>query len=232
MYCRSSNGSRRGGGHHVGGRFGGGRVSRLAVAGSAVGLGCPHGHQGSVGSTRIRERPVPVVASPVQQAGGEATIQAIPMVEASAINALSSTKLEPPRPISPWRFSRAKAHLEACLNNPQDPIFTVPLTAEEVYRSNSLYTRYEWRNFQPNYNRLRNGIEVTRNVVEFDQRAFELESARFIRAPLTQRGLPFWDRLTAQSILRAELTDPDLGPIVSALAPSEVHARHEEYRAF
>ena len=132
-------------------------------------------------------------------------------------------------PPSPWQFSRAKAHLKACLEDPKDLLYQLQWTPEEVYRSNSLYWPYEKNKFKTNYRSLRRKIESNRRAIEFDEMAVKKEMEEFKRPPVTDRGCPFWDTSEAKKLLKEELAS---NPDIKSMKASDVQLRHVEYQKF
>ncbi len=130
------------------------------------------------------------------------------------------------QPPSPWKKSRAKAHLRSLLQDPSSWVHI--LSEEQVHASDDLFKKYPLRNFKVNFNTLKKAVELEQGAIQFDKLALEADNERHPRKTLTERGYNYWDRHPAQRLL----ADDVKAGITTHLKPTELQKTRPEFQEF
>lgn len=130
-------------------------------------------------------------------------------------------------PLSPWKNSKAKAHLRVLLLDESSWIHQAA-SVDEAHAAEALFKRYPLKNFKSNYKSLQASIAVERSAIGFDQIAFDAEKIAFPRNAETERGYLFWDRHPAQALLATDVKEGQS----KSKKPSELRLERHEYQQF
>jgi hypothetical protein len=134
----------------------------------------------------------------------------------------------------PWRTSDAKKLLVELYKDKHSWIHLC--TPEQIYNTEPLFKQYKWENFQSNFNRLMDKLDLEEECVEYDRMALAQYKRKHPRTPQTNRGEPFWDGHPAQEMLKAFVQQQDKDWKEQRLErkqmPAELHATQTAYQEF
>lgn len=134
----------------------------------------------------------------------------------------------------PWQTSPAKQLLTELY---KDKLSWIHLCLpEQIYHTEPLFEQYPWKNFQSNFNRLMDKLDLEEECIAFDQAAVDHYRNKKPQPLTTVRGEPFWEGHPAQALLKDFVAKQDEDwknkLIPRKLLPAELHGSKSDYKAF